>query len=162
MLSAASSVFKVMLGPNFLEGQQMANSAGPVEIELHDDDATAMSEMCNIMHFKPAMVSPKQNRSKSLLALAVVVDKYACVHSLRLQSQGLVLRYFDEFRRNEVMPLYRMAAASYLLDEPMVFRLATQRLVTHTNGDYSSVLTSEDGLYLPFDVFSKLQLTRRA
>ena len=155
LLGVASGVFKAFLGPHFLEGQQMRDAAGPKEIELPDDDAMAMSDMCNLLHFKPVRVLDRPRMSKSLLAFAVVVDKYACVEALHLQSQGLLLQYFDEHDPTSLPQLLRVAVAAYLLDQPSGFDKATERMTTHTNEEYSTVFSSADAALLPPRLFRR-------
>ncbi|KAK4620128.1 hypothetical protein CLAFUW4_10891 [Fulvia fulva] len=53
ILSAASPVLKALLGPHFREGSQPRSSASPVEILMPDDDSTAMTYVCRLIHYKP-------------------------------------------------------------------------------------------------------------
>lgn len=48
-IKGASPVLKVMLGPNFREGHQLART-GLAEIALPEDGADAMETIFNIMH----------------------------------------------------------------------------------------------------------------
>jgi len=51
IMSLASPVFRTMLGPRFEEGTRLTRS-GSVEVLLPDDDAEAMTLICNILHHR--------------------------------------------------------------------------------------------------------------
>jgi hypothetical protein len=52
VLKDSSKVFAALLGPNFAEGQPAATS-GLKEVTLADDDPSAMSDMCFLLHGRP-------------------------------------------------------------------------------------------------------------
>ncbi|KAK5128369.1 hypothetical protein LTR85_003037 [Meristemomyces frigidus] len=167
MLKHSSAVFAAMLGPHFQEGQGTFNTASPREIACPDDDATAMSDMCSLLHLKTPTaltgVGSSSPHAKRIMALAVVIDKYACHDALQLQGQALLLGWLDQY--TESFDSYHscaMAAAAYLLDHGHAFKIFTSRLVTRCDMPCSSLLRSQQGKILPLPVFLALEEKRHA
>ncbi|KAM0794205.1 hypothetical protein BDR22DRAFT_827139 [Usnea florida] len=78
VLRLASLVFTALFGPSFAEGQ---NTSGKTSsIELHDDDEDSMHFMCTVLHHK--CTSADSVDLEKLEKLAVVTDKYDCVHAM--------------------------------------------------------------------------------
>ncbi|KAJ5113100.1 hypothetical protein N7456_001634 [Penicillium angulare] len=80
VLSLASPVFEKLFGPNFKEGKELANKTRP-DIELHDDDAEAMSTLFNVLHFRETGEVLKMD-IKRLAKVAIHCDKYDCARAL--------------------------------------------------------------------------------
>lgn len=80
-LSLASSVFKAMFGPQFLEGQGLS-SVSPKRVSLLDDDAAAMTALCNIFHHQSHNVIKEPDQS-TLVKIGIICDKYDCSRALR-------------------------------------------------------------------------------
>ena len=78
MLTRASPVFKSMLEPRFREGLMLAADS-TVEIPLPDEDHASMELLCNIIHLRQDSIS-ELIQPATILALAALCDKYACVH----------------------------------------------------------------------------------
>ncbi|KAK4541180.1 hypothetical protein LTR36_008254 [Oleoguttula mirabilis] len=74
MLKGTSAVFAAMLGPHFQEGQGTCSAESPKEISFPDDDAIAMSDMCNLLHHKTPKELAGFPVSKTIVAVAVVID----------------------------------------------------------------------------------------
>ncbi|KAK5162772.1 uncharacterized protein LTR77_011203 [Saxophila tyrrhenica] len=88
----ASRPFAVLLGPNFHEGQTLAQAASlPIHIELPDDDAKGLDVVFKVLHHKAGT----DNLPLPILAAtARLVDKYQMqevfhAHSLRWLYQHL-------------------------------------------------------------------------
>lgn len=100
ILSLASPVFSKMLGPNFREGTQMADSNCPT-ITLHDDDPLAMITMLGAFHYKER--DPKvPMTAEELAVLAIQCDKYDCVKTIK----PWILTWFNNFQRDLVEEEY--------------------------------------------------------
>lgn len=85
ILSLASPVFAAMLGPRFREGQR--TEAGALDpISLPDDDAEAMTALCQILHFSYDAL-PARPSLPLFKDLAVLCDKYDCVAPLRFVAE---------------------------------------------------------------------------
>jgi hypothetical protein len=85
VLALASPVFAVMLSPRFREGQR--SEAGTLDaVSLPDDDAEAMTVLCQIFHFRYDML-PAKPGLVLFKNLAVMCDKYDCVAPLRFVSE---------------------------------------------------------------------------
>lgn len=145
VLTVQSPVFAAMLGPHFREGQGQASTQAPKEILLPDDPATAMSDLCNLLHLKTpaALMCPG---AWSILKLAKAIDKYGCHEALTLQSQALLFRWLDAFPDLiEEDPLCHLAAAAYLLGHGSFFKIFTNRLMTIDTRPYSRLLKYDAG-----------------
>ena len=137
VLTNLSKVFAVLLGPNFKEGQTQRDATNPQTISLPDDDVTAVTHMCMMLHCKvvPEFSNPggnatttdttRDNHSLRLLKLAMVIDKYDCVDVLRLQINPLVWDNLDRFRYG-ALATCRIANVAWLLQLPRAFRAATR------------------------------------
>lgn len=80
VLGLASPVFLKLLGPKFLEGQQLANSYRP-EIALYEDDPAILGVLFSVLHHQ----EPKemnQVSTKWLAKMAIHCDKYDCTKPL--------------------------------------------------------------------------------
>lgn len=79
VLSLASPVFAVMLGPNFAEGQFLLTRTSPTDnvplIPLPDDDSKAMIWFCRALHHK-LDVNKEDVDFDMCLKLATLCDKY--------------------------------------------------------------------------------------
>ncbi|KAK6388058.1 hypothetical protein LTR65_008224 [Meristemomyces frigidus] len=165
MLKGTSAVFAAMLGPHFQEGQGTCSAESPKEISFPDDDAIAMSDMCNLLHHKTPKELAGFPVSKTIVAVAVVIDKYACHEALRLQGQALLLGWLSH-QGNLLKGLIPcswclMACAAYLFDHTASFRTFTNRLVTECFTPCSTLLKDKQCMILPLPVFQRQGAQRR-
>ncbi|USW55680.1 Putative SKP1/BTB/POZ domain superfamily protein [Septoria linicola] len=84
-LSMNSTVFKVMLGPQFLEGFPLAASAH-VEIPLPEDDPKAMELLCQALHSRASVAELIEHAL--LLKIARLTDKTKIIVSSAILRQG--------------------------------------------------------------------------
>ncbi|KAK5135231.1 hypothetical protein LTR08_005481 [Meristemomyces frigidus] len=160
VLIANSPVFAAMLGPNFQEGLIAGTTETPKEVALPDDEATAMSDMCNLLHLKtPSALCAKP--ASRILPLAIANDKYGCHDALILQSDALLSGWL---RRNPqgTSNLSHMAAAAYLLNHKSMFKILTSRLILETDTSFSSVLKEGHGHIIPVAALLALEEKRTA
>lgn len=140
-LKAASPVFAAMLGPHFQEGQELGCFDKPKEVALPDDDALAMFDMCSLLHLKTPEALCNEPKAVRISSLAVVVDKYARLAALRLQTQALLLGWTAHYvGQTDVSILGTMAASAYLLQSKKSFAHLTSRLIKETSATYSTLL----------------------
>lgn len=156
----ASRSFAALLGPRFLEGEQDRSPAHPATVRLPDDASLAMSDMCNLLHLKhpPALQTCGPER---ILALAVVIDKYCCVDSLRLASQGLLHDApADAKGQKDAAYTIHIATAAYLLDQQRAFDIATRLMLEHSTTQFSDLRKTIGGKLSPFNARCKYQRRR--
>ena len=136
MLSAASPVFKALLGPHFREGQRSRSSTSPVEISLPEDDEDYITELCQILYHDPLHgEEPETEHCKpsSLLELAQLIDKYDCSKAFLLPSRGLLLHWAIENNGTvKTEEIWDMVKAAYLLREPVSFEILTKMMIMNT------------------------------
>ena len=84
VLSVASPVFKAMFGPRFLEGQDL-NTTTPKRVSLPEDNAAAMTTLCNVVHHRHNSVR-KVLALEQVVELATICDKYNCSEAFSLWS----------------------------------------------------------------------------
>jgi hypothetical protein len=140
ILASASPVFKVVLGPAFLEGQDFRSVQYPKQIPL-EDDSTAMTRLCFLLHHKRDPQDPMSHDvsladgSERLFDLAVAADKYGCTDAVRMAGSSL-LAYFAYSSTSTGMPigaLLYLIGAAYVLEDNHQFALFTRRLaMDHT------------------------------
>ena len=149
ILSSASPVFKAMLGPNFLEGQGERSAQSPKEISLPDDDISAMTQLCRILHhqYRTEDNVLTSHCVEGLFALTVVSDKYGCTDSIEAVAKHLL----SELGTTSVSPLISpttllvLSAVAYKIKDCRHFALFTRRLVLGITLPYSG-LAGEDSL----------------
>ncbi|KAJ5785592.1 uncharacterized protein N7503_010804 [Penicillium pulvis] len=80
VLGLASPVFLKLLGPRFLEGQQLAKTYRP-EIALYQDSPAIMGVIFTILHYQEPEVISKMS-TQWLVTFAIHCDKYNCTKAL--------------------------------------------------------------------------------
>ncbi|KAI5360468.1 putative SKP1/BTB/POZ domain superfamily protein [Septoria linicola] len=155
ILIQLSKVFAAPLGPHFREGQASRSESDPHVIELPEDNANAIEDMCNLLHLNVVgdLSRPKaKSDAPRVLCLAVAIDKYDLVDVLRLQWLGLLHAISTEGPQ-------LVAAAAYVLDQPDAFWAATRRWTM--DGRHVSIHESlrHDKVcrYLPARIFGDLR-----
>jgi len=79
ILTAASPIFAAMLGPHFREGQGERSAESPKGIALPDDDPTAMTAMCRLLHFLTPQDFMDDPRSKKKNLLTSFSNRQVCL-----------------------------------------------------------------------------------
>ncbi|KAI4128276.1 MAG: hypothetical protein LQ347_004248 [Umbilicaria vellea] len=152
VLSLASTVFKVMFGPHFQEGQRIkAIPEDKVTIPLPDDDPEAASLACRILHNK--IDNTLENPNLKLVAkLAIFGDKYDCVQSLRPSTQ----RWIQNLQSGISCAGYEdLLALSYQLDDPELFQKLTMNMALEHSGSFLTFLRDYGRDLLPVSLASK-------
>ncbi|KAK4495837.1 hypothetical protein PRZ48_013105 [Zasmidium cellare] len=138
-LAAVSPVFKELIGARSSTCQacrQTPTSSKPIEVTLQDDDATAMTHLCQALHLKYPAGLCSSAKSHEFLEFAIVADKYDCSEALLLQSRGLLLRVLDQCTgTDDEKHLWDIVVASLFLRERHSFWRATMMIVMQTSGD---------------------------
>lgn len=94
VLSLASPVFLKLLGPRFLEGQQLANTYRP-EIALYQDSPAIMGVIFTILHYQePEEMS--EMSTQWLAGFAIHCDKYMCTKALWHRVHIWLCNYNEE------------------------------------------------------------------
>lgn len=130
ILSNGSSTFRAMLSPRFKEGQELASASTPVEVSLPDDDAQAMTLLCQILHLR--------NRSMGmplapnmLLRLVVLADKYDCTEAImwavNISTNSALMHKKDTTRAI-------LLAIAYLMRDEKLGAHVAMELVMDTKG----------------------------
>jgi hypothetical protein len=115
VLSLASPVFAALLGPKFLEGNNIRRGVCPV-IELHDDDPAAITLICNILHYRYDSV-PTQLEAEQLGQIAILCDKYDCSKSFQPWSE----KWLSSSYGAQFSDLGHFLLATYKLNDPVHF-----------------------------------------
>lgn len=156
ILASASPVFKVMLGPAFLEKQDFRSAQYPKQIPL-DDDSTAMTRLCFLLHHKrdPQNSTPHDipltDGAERLFALAVTANKYGCAGAVGMAGSSL-LSYFAYSSTSTGMPieaLLYLIGAAYVLEENRQFALFTRRLVMDQTTRFAKLAAHPVMAFLP-------------
>ncbi|KAK0643387.1 hypothetical protein B0T16DRAFT_181095 [Cercophora newfieldiana] len=128
VLCLASPVFSAMLSSPMAEGQgfRAAGSPRPFPITLPEDDGHVFAILANVLHFRPDNV-PWLPATSTLLALALLVDKYVCVPALRCHGEIWLNRAAEAPRDNApefpafFESRYDLLLFAYVLDLPASF-----------------------------------------
>jgi hypothetical protein len=106
-LTLASRVFKSMLQPGFVEGNQL-RSQSLAEFSLPDDNPAATLILLNLIHGKNRKV-PSEISLKMLVEIAILVDKYEL-----LETTDLILDQWLENLGDSIHRDYRGDILSWL------------------------------------------------
>lgn len=130
VLGLASPVFKVMFGPNFLEGSQLS-CANPHDIHLPEDHPEAMAYLCSILHFR------RRNDEDMPRALfeevALLCDKYDCAHAVSHWSNSMLEHFattmFVLDSREHNRRMIAQICISYIYNNHAAFWKSTKALL---------------------------------
>ncbi|KAI9871679.1 MAG: hypothetical protein M1830_002623 [Pleopsidium flavum] len=150
VLSVASAVFKAMFGPHFLEGSDLTSMSAR-RISLPDDNAEAMTTLCNILHHRNNKIDQEPAPS-ALEQLAVLCDKYDCSKALVPWSRTWMSYYHQNSSR--VIGVHRLMYPFYVFDDAVSFQQISIMIVNHTIGFIHAPKTTGS---LPVGIFEKLQ-----
>lgn len=146
ILASASPVFKVMLGPAFLEGQDFRSAQYPKQIPL-EDDSTAMTRLCFLLHHKRDPEDPTSHDisltdgAEGLFALAIVADKYGCADAVRATGSSLLAHFVYSSISTGMLigSVLNLVGTAYVLEDDRQFALLTRRLVMDHTTRFSRV-----------------------
>lgn len=147
ILSSASQVFKTMLGPVYLEGQDDRSAQNPKEIPLVDEDVSVMTRLCRLLHHQRDLPDssrdPKSLKedAEGLFDLAVLAEKYFCTESIQMTGGYLLFELGSRTKPTDmpISALLHLIAAAYILEDRRHFALFTRRLVLDHAITYSTV-----------------------
>ncbi|EGZ67766.1 hypothetical protein NEUTE2DRAFT_169607 [Neurospora tetrasperma FGSC 2509] len=139
ILREASTVFRTMLSPPWIESQDIS-AKNPKEIQLPEDEPKAMEVVCLALHFRSNLINPhwlEEQGGQRMLDVAILIDKYDLKASMRLitdtwfrQSMGCIMEE----------SIYRMAAAWILEEEEFFAQYSWIVMITYT-GPYAKLLS---------------------
>lgn len=158
ILLGASKYFGNLLGPNWAEGQTEGSTEHPKEIQLPDDDARAMSDMCNLIHGKEVDGLLKDVALERIVALAFLIDFYDCSEALRTQSEKILDAHCWKDIPVDFEVHGQLLLASYLLRCCWEFKHLSSMLVCKTNQEYDDIWDRKWADSLPTEWTSKLRL----
>ncbi|KAI9818896.1 MAG: hypothetical protein M1827_007717 [Pycnora praestabilis] len=156
VLTLASSVFKVMLGPSFAEGNGL-HSGELCRLNLPEDNAAAMAVLCQVLHFHRNV--PVEIHLKRLYGIAVLCDKYNCVSAVSFASTVWISRWMEEAGtpgRDSLLTI------TYLLNKPVEFTKVTKELIMKSTSSFSTFETDDGFDFLPTLVLLLLEEERNA
>lgn len=138
ILSSASKVFKALLGPRFKEGQTHGSTGQPKAITFPEDNTQAMLDMVRVLHNQvdDSFIAPSGDR---VLDLAVVIDKYDCAKSVKLQSYALLMGAPLVDPASSFTDCAKAALAAYLLRSPFAFRMLCARAIMQADRPFNSI-----------------------
>ncbi|KAK3627919.1 hypothetical protein LTR56_018909 [Elasticomyces elasticus] len=162
LLSFKSSVFRKMLGPHFLEGQTQRSTEQPQEIQLPEDDPHVMGFLCRLLHNgRPDSAKYSLDR---LANMAVLADKYDCIHSVNLIAETLLRRWAAaggiSYGKHKSPTWAKFAATALLLRLDDIYVQVTRCVVLDVFTPYSVPLS--DCSQLPTTVLLGLEEQRTA
>lgn len=139
ILRTASEAFKVMFGPNFVEGKDLSHT-NPKEVTLEDDDPEAMRTICQVLHFKEC---PQSMSAEKIWNIAQAVDKYFLNEALKFPMEVWLSSNFEGFDNY----MYNMKT-SMLLQHRKAFKTATRSIVLNSTESLFTSLDNETCLDL--------------
>ncbi|CAH0019546.1 unnamed protein product [Clonostachys rhizophaga] len=133
VLTNASTVFNVMLGPHFKEGHQLAQT-GLTEIELPEDNAEAVEIVFNIIHGRNDRVSDTLDPDK-LLQVAIITDKYDCLVPLAFAMK----LWLKSVSAADPVQMWALAMVGVILRREETFAEAASALILNSSETYLSL-----------------------
>ena len=132
VLILASPVFAAMLSTAFAEGRSLEDNKGlfnsTTTIDLPDDDPTAMSLLCKILHYKEDAAQQAFHPPENLIRLAVICDKYNMSKALSPWCHVWMEACHREYKYGQV----DTAGISYGLEHHETFWKSTQDILRHS------------------------------
>jgi len=167
VLKRSAPYFRVLLDPNFKEGQSMISSttSQPHRISLHEDDSGAMVALLALLHESERTglegLSTSLDLSECLLEFWAVADKYDCLDKVRstLEAALAQCNQVPESLPDDIAILCNMAALARLLRRPEPFKDYTRELVRRQTTYYTSLLDTRGGKYLSLSALCKYTAT---
>ena len=147
----ASKIFNAMFGPHFAEGQP-SNRDVPKEIPLLDDDATAITIICVVIHHRDDLM-PDVLEPEDAVETLLAADKYDCVLAL-----GHAMCQRLDFKEHITPALLgSLLIVAYVSNDSDAFRRITQKLITGTSQPYNLLIHTELGALfrIPWSISSK-------
>lgn len=129
VLTRASTVFKVLLSPQFREGTDLeANKS--VDIPFPDDSGSVIPLLCNVMHNRndavPASLIPSH-----ICAVAVLTDKYDCAIAMKYIGRIWIQPHL---RTAQVPELKEPLKATLLFKDEYLFKAVCKTIVWRSVG----------------------------
>lgn len=137
ILRTASEIFKVMFGPDFVEGKGLSY-ANPKEVLLEDDDPETMRTICQVIHFRNDMCDESISVDK-LWKIVQVVDKYFLNEALKFHIDSWLSKWHFKGSEDHI----RNLKCGILLEYPNIFKNATKSIVLESTTSILSLLNSE-------------------
>ncbi|KAM7216803.1 hypothetical protein V8F06_007780 [Rhypophila decipiens] len=162
ILSAGSSVFSAMFNGNWAEGKDLS-SACPKEIELPEDNPTAILIICRILHHQNNQV-PESLGADMILKVVVHAEKYDLITAVRfVTSYWLDTSSVEIGVTSNVLEDGNLLAAAFILGDLPNFKRISLNLILRHVEPYSS-LYQQDQLrdILPSITFCLLEERRDA
>lgn len=127
----------------FSEGQGLGEGGEPKDISLVEDNPTAVSDICHLLHGEDVEEFSGTASASRILSFAIAVDKYDCLKPLRLHGQGILLAWLAQNPKQTEVGAEegQIMAAAYLLKQRRAFFLITQRLMQVWNGSFTAAKT---------------------
>jgi hypothetical protein len=143
----ASPYFRTLLDPTKFQEGHILKQHDALTVELLDTNAKAMEILCDIWHLKSGRVSSAQISVSTLYEIAVLVDKYDCVESIRpwptiwFQMSHIAYAYAHvSLNMGDISKWIYICCHLGYKDE---FESLTSQLVKHTTHDDISGKVSE-------------------
>ena len=144
-----SKVFDAMFGPHFSKGQP-SSGGSPKEIAMPDDDASAMTIVCNVIHHRNDVL-PDVLEASELVQLALVADKYDCALTLRY----VMIQWLDFKDPVPFASLGHLLIAVYVIDNPDAFWRITHLLINGTAISFQFLVDKRYDEIIPWSVYCK-------
>ncbi len=148
-MRTVSRVFDAMFGPHFSEGQP-SKGVLPKEILMPDDNAAAMTTICNVVHHRNDVL-PDALESREVVQVALAADKYDCVLALKY----VMIRWLDFKNPVTFTDLGHFMRAAYVFDNSNAFRRITQMLITGTSNSYHHLIGERYDGITPWSIYRK-------
>lgn len=123
LLSFASSYFRALFGPHFLEGPATQSAK---DVEMLEEKAWAFTTLMKVIHMCSDFAKPFP--PGYAMNFAAIVDKYDCAKAVRLSLGSLMPVKQDT---KSIYSGCLLINAAYLLDSPELFTKYTADMVTN-------------------------------
>ncbi|KAK3360461.1 hypothetical protein B0T25DRAFT_535692 [Lasiosphaeria hispida] len=124
ILSAASPVFKAMLGPSYSEGAGLS-TVNPKEIMLPEDNEDALQTIFYAIHFQSDAIGG-QLSPDLVLQVAIAANKYDFINALKYPLQV----WFSDGTIPDAQKLWKLVFAAFWIQSEEYFKSTTKMLLT--------------------------------
>ncbi|GAD96738.1 hypothetical protein MGYG_03969 [Paecilomyces variotii No. 5] len=142
-LASGSPVFQIMFTGDFEEAHRLrenANSGIKTEINLPEDNAEAMKELCEIIHHREIKHNALVPRGlDSVWETTILAQKYNCLHLVKDKFDCYLYRTQKWNNCTDMEAIAKVLVLSSLLDNSEAFRGASEAIIENSNWSVSPV-----------------------
>lgn len=157
-LSSGSPVFQIMFTGDFEEAHLLRENVASgmkTEINLPEDNAEAMKELCEIIHHREIKDNALAPRGlDSVWETTILAQKYDCLHLVKDRFDCYLYRTQKWNTCTDMEAIVKVLVLSSLLENDMAFRGASEAIIENSNWSVSHIRKLAQSVTAQLDIDS--------